>query len=268
MTRRANSMPTSTRCSAASVEGDRQERRDWRVVRRSSPQARAVTDGLWRISSRWRSLRDIDAISASISACAGLAEAGCRRMLRPILRRSCSWCARAIPGIKDWDDLIKRGVDVITPNPKTSGGALELPSPHGAGRIKEIRLPDKARRNGRRPHKNVPVLDSTRLDGHLRRARRWRRAAGVRTKPFLHNANSARTSSRSSRRRCRSWPSRLLSSTRLPIKKAPARLLKLIRNIGIPRKVRKLPHAIPTVRATRKREGIREIFRQGRTFHD
>ena len=26
-------------------------------------------------------------------------------------------------GIKDWDDLIKPGVGVITPNPKTSGGA-------------------------------------------------------------------------------------------------------------------------------------------------
>jgi sulfate/thiosulfate transport system substrate-binding protein len=26
-------------------------------------------------------------------------------------------------GIKDWDDLVKKGVSVITPNPKTSGGA-------------------------------------------------------------------------------------------------------------------------------------------------
>ena len=26
-------------------------------------------------------------------------------------------------GIKDWDDLVKDGVGVITPNPKTSGGA-------------------------------------------------------------------------------------------------------------------------------------------------
>ncbi|OGV63522.1 MAG: hypothetical protein A2498_07010 [Lentisphaerae bacterium RIFOXYC12_FULL_60_16] len=26
-------------------------------------------------------------------------------------------------GIKDWDDLIKPGISVITPNPKTSGGA-------------------------------------------------------------------------------------------------------------------------------------------------
>src|SRR6185369_14378384 len=26
-------------------------------------------------------------------------------------------------GIKDWDDLVKDGIQVITPNPKTSGGA-------------------------------------------------------------------------------------------------------------------------------------------------
>ncbi|WP_345891861.1 substrate-binding domain-containing protein, partial [Burkholderia sp. Cy-647] len=26
-------------------------------------------------------------------------------------------------GIKDWDDLIKPGVSIVTPNPKTSGGA-------------------------------------------------------------------------------------------------------------------------------------------------
>ena len=26
-------------------------------------------------------------------------------------------------GIKDWGDLVKDGVQVITPNPKTSGGA-------------------------------------------------------------------------------------------------------------------------------------------------
>lgn len=26
-------------------------------------------------------------------------------------------------GLKDWDDLVKPGVEVITPNPKTSGGA-------------------------------------------------------------------------------------------------------------------------------------------------
>lgn len=34
------------------------------------------------------------------------------------------WCGRGNPkNIRDWDDLIKPGIQVITPNPKTSGGA-------------------------------------------------------------------------------------------------------------------------------------------------
>ena len=49
---------------------------------------------------------------------------GCRRTARRTRRRSCSSSGRAIPkGIKDWSDLVKPGVGVITPNPKTSGGA-------------------------------------------------------------------------------------------------------------------------------------------------
>ena len=42
----------------------------------------------------------------------------------PYTAPSCSWCARAIPkAIRDWGDLVRDGVSVITPNPKTSGGA-------------------------------------------------------------------------------------------------------------------------------------------------
>ena len=55
---------------------------------------------------------------------AGLAHAGCPTIRRPTRRRSSSSSARAIPkGINDWGDLIKDGVQIITPNPKTSGGA-------------------------------------------------------------------------------------------------------------------------------------------------
>jgi sulfate transport system substrate-binding protein len=34
-------------------------------------------------------------------------------------------------GIKDWGDLVKDGLEVITPNPKTSGGARWNSSPPG-----------------------------------------------------------------------------------------------------------------------------------------
>ena len=64
-------------------------------------------------------------------------------------------------GIKDWGDLIKPGISVITPNPKTSGGArwnylaawgyaLKKPGGSEAG----------ARDYVARLFKNVPVLDS------------------------------------------------------------------------------------------------------------
>ncbi|MDH4983093.1 substrate-binding domain-containing protein [Hyphomicrobium sp. D-2] len=34
--------------------------------------------------------------------------------------------------IKDWDDLAKPGIEVILPNPKTSGNGRSHISPHGA----------------------------------------------------------------------------------------------------------------------------------------
>jgi sulfate/thiosulfate transport system substrate-binding protein len=64
-------------------------------------------------------------------------------------------------GIKDWDDLVRPGVSVITPNPKTSGGAQwnylaaweyarqKYGGSDGAGKDFVTKL-----------YKNVPVLDS------------------------------------------------------------------------------------------------------------
>jgi sulfate/thiosulfate-binding protein len=63
-------------------------------------------------------------------------------------------------GIKDWDDLVKPGVSVITPNPKTSGGARwNYLAAWGYARHK---LGDdaKAKEFVTKLLKNVPVLDS------------------------------------------------------------------------------------------------------------
>ncbi|MGK5038569.1 sulfate ABC transporter substrate-binding protein [Janthinobacterium sp. TND4EL3] len=64
-------------------------------------------------------------------------------------------------GIKDWNDLIKPGVSVITPNPKTSGGARWN---HLAAWGYALRQPGgneaKARDFLGKLYKNVPVLDS------------------------------------------------------------------------------------------------------------
>ncbi len=63
-------------------------------------------------------------------------------------------------GIKDWDDLIRPDVKVITPNPKTSGGARWnylaawefAKRKHGGD--------DKAREFVKKLYQNVPVLDT------------------------------------------------------------------------------------------------------------
>jgi len=64
-------------------------------------------------------------------------------------------------GIKDWADLIKPGVSVITPNPKTSGGARWN---HLAAYGYALRQPGgndaKAKDYLAKLYKNVPVLDS------------------------------------------------------------------------------------------------------------
>ncbi|HVJ17649.1 MAG TPA: sulfate ABC transporter substrate-binding protein [Polyangiaceae bacterium] len=64
-------------------------------------------------------------------------------------------------GIKDWNDLIKPGVQVITPNPKTSGGARYV---YLAGWGYALRQPGgdeaKAKDYVKNLYANVPVLDS------------------------------------------------------------------------------------------------------------
>ena len=64
-------------------------------------------------------------------------------------------------GIKDWDDLAKPGVEVITPNPKTSGGArLNYLAAWGYA----LKLPGGSEQSAQdlvtAIYKNVPILDS------------------------------------------------------------------------------------------------------------
>ncbi|MBS4018857.1 MAG: sulfate ABC transporter substrate-binding protein [Dechloromonas sp.] len=62
-------------------------------------------------------------------------------------------------GIKDWDDLIKPGVQVITPNPKTSGGARWNYLAAWGYALKKGGSEAAARDYVSRLLKNVPVLD-------------------------------------------------------------------------------------------------------------
>lgn len=63
-------------------------------------------------------------------------------------------------GIKDWDDLVKEGVSVITPNPKTSGGARY--NYLAAWAFAEQKYGSKAAAQDfiKKLFQNVPVLDS------------------------------------------------------------------------------------------------------------
>jgi sulfate/thiosulfate transport system substrate-binding protein len=63
-------------------------------------------------------------------------------------------------GIKDWDDLVKPGIVIVTPNPKTSGGARWNFLAAWGWAQKKYGSDDKAKEYVSQLYKNVPVLDS------------------------------------------------------------------------------------------------------------
>lgn len=63
-------------------------------------------------------------------------------------------------GIKDWDDLVKPGVSVVTPNPKTSGGAMWNYLAAWEFARRKYGSEDKAREFVAKLYRNVAVLDS------------------------------------------------------------------------------------------------------------
>ncbi len=121
-------------------------------------QARAVIDGLEATVVTLALSADIDAISER----AGLFPADWQSRLphnsSPYTSTIVFLVREGNPrGIEDWDDLVADGVQVITPNPKTSGGA----------RWNFLAAWAYAERNGLDPaefvgamYRNVPVLDT------------------------------------------------------------------------------------------------------------
>jgi len=90
----------------------------------SGAQARAVIDGLEADVVTLALAYDIDAIASK----AGLLPADWQTRLpnnsTPYTSTIVFLVRKGNPkGIKDWDDLVRPGIAVITPNPKTSGGA-------------------------------------------------------------------------------------------------------------------------------------------------
>jgi len=127
----------------------------------SGSQARAVIDGLQADVVTLALAYDIDAIAGK-----GLIPADWQKRLpqnaSPYTSTIVFLVRKGNPkGIKDWDDLIKPGVSVITPNPKTSGGARwNYLGAWGYAVKKSGGDESKAKDFITRLYKNVPVLDS------------------------------------------------------------------------------------------------------------
>jgi sulfate/thiosulfate transport system substrate-binding protein len=126
----------------------------------SGSQARAVIDGLQADVVTLALAYDVDAIAAK-----GLISADWQKRLpqnaSPYTSTIVFLVRKGNPkGIKDWDDLIKPGVDVITPNPKTSGGARWNYLAAWGYALKKYGSADKAKQFVGDIYKNVPVLDT------------------------------------------------------------------------------------------------------------
>jgi sulfate transport system substrate-binding protein len=127
----------------------------------SGSQARAVIDGLEADVVTLALAYDIDAISNS-----GLIHKDWQKRLpqnsAPYTSTIVFLVRKGNPkGIKDWNDLVRPGIQVITANPKTSGGARwNYLAAWEYARRKNGGSDAKAREFVTALFKNVPVLDS------------------------------------------------------------------------------------------------------------
>lgn len=128
----------------------------------SSKQARAVIDGLQADVVTLALAYDIDAISEN----AGLLPADWQKRLpqnsTPYTSTIVFLVRKGNPKrIKDWNDLVRPGISVITPSPKTSGGARWNYLAAWAYALKQPGGNEaKAQEFVKQLYKNVPVLDS------------------------------------------------------------------------------------------------------------
>jgi sulfate transport system substrate-binding protein len=128
----------------------------------SGKQARSVIDGLEADVVTLALAFDIDAIAER----ARLLPANWQTRLPS---KSCPYTSTIVfvvrkgnpKGVQDWDDLVRPGVSVITPNPKTSGGARwNYLAAWGYALRKNGGDEAKAREFVAALYRNVPVLDS------------------------------------------------------------------------------------------------------------
>src|SRR6267154_1492162 len=127
----------------------------------SGKQARAVIDGLDADVVTLALAADIDAIAAISKKLPENWQSRLPHNSSPYTSTIVFLVRKGNPkGIKDWDDLIKPGVEVITPNPKTSGGARWNYLAAWGYALKKSGSADKAKQFVGDLYKNVPVLDT------------------------------------------------------------------------------------------------------------
>ncbi|MFA7343650.1 MAG: sulfate ABC transporter substrate-binding protein [Terrimicrobiaceae bacterium] len=128
----------------------------------SGKQARSILDGIEADVATLALAYDIDELAAK----GGLIPADWQKRLphnsSPYTSTIVLLVRKGNPkGIKDWGDLVKDGISVITPNPKTSGGARWNFLAAWAWALKQFNGDEaKAREFLAKLFKNVPVLDS------------------------------------------------------------------------------------------------------------
>jgi sulfate/thiosulfate-binding protein len=127
----------------------------------SGKQARSVIDGLQADVVTLALAYDVDAIEK-----AGLIKTGWQKRFpdnsAPYTSTIVFLVRKGNPkGIKDWADLVRPGIQVITPNPKASGGARwNYLAAWGYALKKSNNDANRTKDFVTRLYKNVPVLDS------------------------------------------------------------------------------------------------------------
>jgi sulfate/thiosulfate-binding protein len=128
----------------------------------SGKQARAVIDGLDADVVTLALAYDIDAIAEKGKLLPGDWQKRLPDNSTPYTSTIVFLVRKGNPkGIKDWDDLLKPGVTIVTPNPKTSGGARwAYLAAWGQALKHHHNDQEQARDYVTRLYKAVPVLDS------------------------------------------------------------------------------------------------------------